>query len=106
MSAPPDPTAAAESHVDLPPAVEGDFDVYVNGILQQPGSDYRLDGRTLVFPRPLVREVKMSKLQLLRAALGIAGTYNKYDSVDVTFRAGGRNQVATGLQPRPGDGGV
>jgi hypothetical protein len=89
-----------ESHVDLPATVDGDFDVYINGILQQYGTDYRLEGRTLVFPRQLTAEVKMTKLQLLRAALGIAGTYNKYDTVDVTYEHDGRRLVATGLRPR------
>ena len=41
----------------------------------------------------------MSKLQFVRAALGIAGTYRKYDSVDVV-QHGGRKLVATGLHPR------
>jgi hypothetical protein len=89
-----------ESLVDLPDTVDGDFDVYVNGILQQPGTDYTLDGRTLVFPRPLQPEIAMSKLQLLRALLGIAGTYRKHDSVDIAYRHAGRRLVATGLHPR------
>ena len=88
------------SLVDLPVAVDGDFDVYVNGILQELETDYRLDGRTLVFPRPLEPEVKMTKLQLLRAALGIAGTYRKHDAIDVLYEQNGRKLVATGLRPR------
>jgi hypothetical protein len=91
---------AAETLVDLPEAVDGEFEVYVNGILQHSGADYRLEGRTLVFSRPLVPEVEMTKLQLLRALLGIAGTYRKHDSVDVAYRHAGRNLVATGLRPR------
>jgi hypothetical protein len=92
----------AVSLVDLPDDVEieGRFDVYVNGILQEYGSDYSLDGRTLVFPRTLTAEVKMTKFQLVRAALGIAGTYSKHDSVDITYHHNGRNLVATGLRPR------
>jgi hypothetical protein len=92
-----------ESLIDLPDAVDGDFDVYVNGILQQPGPDYTVDGRTLVFPRLLQPEIAMSKLQLLRALLGIAGTYRKHDSVDVAFQHAGRRLVATGLAPRNRD---
>ena len=91
---------AAESYVDLPAAIAGHFDVYVNGILQQPGSDYRIEGRTLVFPRLLEPEVKMTKLQWVRVVLGIAGTYGKHDTVDVAYSHEGRNLVATGLRPR------
>jgi hypothetical protein len=91
---------AIESFIDLPETVDGQFDVYINGILQQLDIDYRLEGRTLIFPRRLEPEVKMSKLQLLRALLGIAGTYRKHDSIDVAYQHAGRNLVATGLQPR------
>lgn len=95
-------SAATESIVDLPNDVEFDstFDVYINGILQEYGTDYQLDGRTLVFPRPLAAEVKMTKFQFVRAALGIAGTYTKHDSIDITYQHDGRNLVATGLRPR------
>jgi hypothetical protein len=97
-----DQPSATVSFVDLPGDVQADgrFDVYVNGILQEYGTDYQLDGRTLVFPRPLTAEVKMTKFQFVRAALGIAGTYTKHDTVDVTYQHNGRNLVATGLRPR------
>jgi hypothetical protein len=92
--------ATTESLVDLPHAVDSDFEVYVNGILQEYGTDYQLDGHTLVFPRPLSAEVKMTKFQFIRAALGIAGTYRKHDSIDITYEHDGRKLVATGLRPR------
>jgi hypothetical protein len=90
-----------ESLVDLPAHIDGDFDVYINGILQEYGTDYQLHGRTLVFPRNLAPEIKMTKLQLLRAVSGIAGTYSKHDTVDITYEHEGRRLVATGLKPRP-----
>jgi hypothetical protein len=97
-----DQPAESASLVDRPGdvPVDGGFDVYVNGILQEYGTDYRLDGRTLVFPRPMTAEVKMTKFQFVRAALGIAGTYSKHDSIDVAYQRDGRNLVATGLRPR------
>ena len=96
---------ATPSHVDLPDEVDidGNFDVYVNGILQEYGTDYQIDGRTLVFPRALTAEVKMTKFQFVRAALGIAGTYGKHDTIDVTYQRDGRKLVATGLRPRDPD---
>ena len=96
------PAAPIESLVDLPDGVEIDdkFDVYINGILQEYATDYQIEGRTLVFPRNLAPEIKMTKLQVLRAALGIAGTYKKYDTVDITYVHEGRRLVATGLKPR------
>ena len=90
---------APESIIDLPAAIEGEFDVYINGILQQPGTDYRIEGRTLIFPRPLEPEIKMSKTQWVKVTVGI-GSYRKHDSVDITYHRAGRNLVATGLKPR------
>jgi hypothetical protein len=94
-----------ESQVDLPDEVDehGTFDVYVNGILQEYETDYRLEGRTLAFTRPLTAEVKMTKFQFVRAALGIAGTYTRHDTVDVAHVRDGRKLVATGLRPRSPD---
>jgi len=94
--------AGAESLVDVPDDVDIDrnFDVYVNGIPQEYGTDYHLEGRTLVFPRSLTAEVKMTTFQFARAALGIAGTYGKHDSIDITYERNGRKLVATGLEPR------
>jgi hypothetical protein len=94
-----------ESLVDLPNDIDIDvnFDVYINGIPQEYGTDYQLDGRTLIFPRPLTAEVKMTKLQFVRAALGIAGTYGKHDNIDLAYERDGRKLVATGLKPRNPD---
>ena len=101
-----DPPHVSESFVDLPVEVEDEFDVYVNGVLQEYPDDYQLDRRTLVFPRPLAPEVKMTKFQLIRAVLGVAGTYTKHDTIDIVYEHDGHKRVATGLKPRcrSGDG--
>jgi hypothetical protein len=92
-------TSPAQAVIDLPAAVTGPFEVYLNGILQQPGVDYQVDDRTLVFPRTLVSEIKMSKLDWVKVTFGI-GNYAKHDTVDIAYRHEGRALVATGLQPR------
>ena len=95
-----------ESRIDLPEKIDitSEFDVFINGILQEHGTDYQLEGRTLIFPRNIAPEIKMSKLQLLRAALGIAGTYSKHDSVDIIYEHEGRKLVAPSLKPRLSEG--
>jgi hypothetical protein len=75
--------------------------VFINGVLQTPGADYRVEGRTLVFDRELTAEAKMTPFQWARAALGIAGTYSKHDTVDIAYDHEGRKVVATGLRPHP-----
>lgn len=87
--------------MDLPTHVPNDFQVFVNGVEQQPGVDFQLVGRSLVFPRPIAQEGKLGFVRWTAMWLGIAGSYRKHETVDVVYRAGGRRQVATGLQPQP-----
>jgi hypothetical protein len=96
----PDEQGAETSWFELPPDVEEPFEVYLNAIPQRAGVDFTRVGRALVFPRALKPEVKMSRIQLALATLGIAGTYRKYDSLDVIYHRDGRRLVATGLRPR------
>src|SRR5262245_6815910 len=83
--------------VPLPGSVSEPFEVYVNGVLQQRGVDYAVEGRELRFLKPLAKEGKLGVVRWLSMLLGVAGTYRKNDSVDVIYEAGGRKVVATGL---------
>ncbi len=91
------------SLVDLPSAVAEPFEVYVNGVPQRRGADYRLEGRTLVFERELASEGRLSAWRWLSMLLGIAGTYRRNDTVDVVYELAGRRHVATGLPFRRDD---
>jgi hypothetical protein len=88
-----------ESRVELPPDVPEEFEVYVNGVRQESGVDYRVQGRTLVFNRQLHQEGKLGAARWTSLFLGVAGTYRKHDTVDVVYERGGRKTVATGLPP-------
>ena len=92
------------SRIALPSDVTAPFQVYVNGVLQQPGRDYRVEADELVFARPLAREGRLGPWRWLSMLLGVAGTYRRNDSVDVVYERGGRRTVATGLAPG-GEGG-
>ncbi len=85
------------SRVELPPAVKGPFEVYVNGVRQQPGVDFEQLGRTLVFARELASEGRLGFWRWASMFLGIAGTYRRNDTVDVVYREGERQAVVTGL---------
>jgi hypothetical protein len=86
--------------VELPPQVVPPFEVFLNGIPQRDGADYRLEGRTLVFERPLAREGRLGFWRWLSIFLGIAGTYRQNDTVDVVHQVGGR-RIVTALQFKP-----
>ena len=89
--------------VELPAGVGESFEVFVNGVVQQPGRDFRREGGELVFDRPLAREGRLGFWRWLSLFLGVAGTYRQNDSVDVVYQSGGRRIVATSLPLRVED---
>ena len=86
-----------ESHVRLPDAVRGPYKVYLNGVLQEAGRDYRIEHRMLVFPGELAKEGRLGFWRWFWGAWGI-GTYRKDDQVDVTWEVDGRPRVAHALE--------
>jgi hypothetical protein len=85
----------------LPADVVRPFEVFVNGVAQAEGRDYRVDGRTLVFDRQLKTEGKLGFWRWLSLTVGIAGTYRQNDSVDIAYRRGGKPVVASRLPLEP-----
>jgi hypothetical protein len=84
------------SVVRLPRAVRPPFQVYLNGVPQQPGTDYTIDGDDLVFAKEL-RKDRIAKWRWFLGAWGV-GTYRQDDSVDVRYeRADGTPAVAEKL---------
>jgi hypothetical protein len=95
----------AGSRVHLPPGVGDRYEVYVNGVLQQPGRDFDRLGDQLVFRRELAQEGRLGPIRWLSMLLGIAGTYRKHENVDVVYEQNGRRTVAS-LSPRSDPAGV
>ncbi|MGH3025797.1 MAG: hypothetical protein ACRDLR_05080 [Gaiellaceae bacterium] len=92
---------AERTRIELPRHVPPSFEVYVSGVRQERGRDFELEGRSLVFPRPLAQEGKLGFWRWASMWLGIAGSYRKHETVDLVYEANGRRQVETGLVPRP-----
>jgi hypothetical protein len=88
------------TRVQLPAGVGEAFEVFVNGVVQQPGRDFRREGGELVFDRPLAHEGRLGFWRWLSLFLGVAGTYRQNDSVDVVYQHDGRRIVATSLPLR------
>lgn len=81
----------------LPKDVRAPYEVYLNGVRQELGSDYTVESGALVFPGRL-RKDRISKRRWLLGAWGV-GTYRQNDSVDVRFNApDGSPRVAEGLE--------
>jgi hypothetical protein len=90
----------ASSRVRLPREVRGDYQVFLNGVPQQAGVDYRVREGALVFDREL-RKDRISGWRWLLGAWGV-GTYRQNDSVDVRYEAvDGSPRLAEGLEIEP-----
>jgi hypothetical protein len=89
----------ARSIVRLPANVRGDIQVFLNGVPQQQGRDYKLHGRELIFDRELVKEGRVATWRWLVGAFGV-GTYRRNDSIDVRYEVDGQPRLAQGLEIR------
>ncbi len=87
--------------VRLPPGVRSPFEVYVNGVPQELGRDYRIADGALLFHRELVRQ-KLGARAWLLGIWGI-GTYKRNDDVDIRYEVDGRPTVAHALEITPPD---
>src|SRR4051794_41884967 len=94
---------AERSRVDLPTHVPDEFEVYVGGVRQTRGVDYEVEGRAVVFPRPIAQEGRLGFWRWASMWLGIAGTYRKHETVDLVYEIAGRREVETGLTPVPSE---
>ena len=87
----------------LPAYVPDDgLEVFVNGVPQKRGSDYRIEGRSLVFERELKKEGKLGAWRWFLGAWGI-GTYRQNDSVDVKYEVNGMPRLAEALDIQPSE---
>jgi hypothetical protein len=93
--------ASRRTRVRLPQDVVRPFEVFVNGVPQEEGRDFRIEGRTLLFDRELKTEGRLGFWRWLSMWVGVAGTYRQNDSVDVVYQVDGRRVVATKLPLEP-----
>ena len=87
--------------VRLPRGAEPPIRVYVNGVEQSEGSDFRIRRGEIVFERPIVKEGKVSGFRWLAMLLGLFGTYRKHETVDVEYRLSGQVKLASDVEILP-----
>ena len=90
---------APEWRVKLPQGVREPFEVYINGVRQELGADFRVSSGELVFGRELVQQ-KLSPWAWFLGFWGI-GTYKRNDVVDVRYEVRGQPMVAHALEVHP-----
>jgi hypothetical protein len=91
---------AAGERVKLPAGAEEPITVFVNGIEQDEGGDYSIEGAEIAFTRPIVKE-KMGTSRWLAMYLGLWGTYRKNETVDVQFNRNGKIELVSDLPVIP-----
>ena len=88
------------STVRLPREVRDPYEVYLNGVRQEPDTDYVVKGRHLIWDQEL-RKDKVSGWRWFLGAWGV-GTYRQNDSVDIRYEApDGSPRVAEALEIEP-----
>ena len=93
---------AEQTRVQLPEGVGRELEVFVNGVPQQEGKDFRRVGDELVFGRRLAEEGRLGFWRWTSLFLGVAGTYRQNDSVDVVYErtAGAWSRAGSSCSPR------
>jgi hypothetical protein len=92
---------AAGRRVRLPRGAEAPIRVYVNGVLQAEGTDYRLGRGEVVFSRPILKEEKLGGIRWLSMLIGVVGTYRKHERVDLEYSLGGQTRLASDVEVLP-----
>src|SRR6266536_4924547 len=90
-------SVAVGRRVRLPRGAEPPIVVYVNGVRQTEGEDYRIATREIVFARPIVKE-QVGGVRWLAMLLGLFGTYRKHETIDLEYRLGGQVKLASDVE--------
>ncbi len=96
----PEGSVAVGNLVRLPAGAEPPFVVFINGVEQREGTDYKVSGGEIVFARPILKEAKVGVGRWLAMLMGLFGTYRKHETVDVQFRRAGKVELASDLPIR------
>jgi len=77
--------------------------VFVNGMEQERGSDYTMHEGEIVFREPILKEdlKALGPLRKLTLGLGLVGSYQRNETVDVEYRIGGSTHLASDLPVIP-----
>ena len=96
----PEGSVAVGNRIRLPRGAEPPYTVYINGVEQREGRDYRVEAGEIVFERQIVKEAKVGIGRWLAMLIGLFGTYRRNETVDIEFQRRGRIELASDLPVR------
>lgn len=85
------------TRVRLPRGAEPPIRVYINGVEQSEGVDYRLADGEVRFAKPIVKEGRLGLMRWLSIFVGLVGTYRRNETIDVEYRLAGKVHLASDL---------
>lgn len=90
-------------HVKLPRGAQRPINVFINGSQQVEGTDYTLHEGEIVFREPILKEdlSELSAMRKLVLGLGLVGSYQRNETVDVQYQLGDRTELASDLAVLP-----
>lgn len=84
---------AVGDRVPLPEGAEEPITVFVNGVEQRRGPDYKIEDGYVIFPRPILKESNLGFSRWAALYLGFFGTYRIHESVDIHYLRDGKMQA-------------
>jgi hypothetical protein len=89
--------------VRLPRGAERPITVFINGTEQVEGTDYEIAEGLISFREPIIKEDlgELGALRKLVLGLGMVGSYQKNEVVDVEYAIEGRRHLASDLPVIP-----
>jgi hypothetical protein len=96
---------AVGHRVRLPRGAQAPIKVFINGFEQVEGTDYDIGGGTVTFREPIIKEDlhQLGPVRKLVLGLGLVGSYQKNEVVDIQYRLEGRTQLASDMPIQPDD---
>lgn len=94
---------AVGRRVKLPRGAKRPVKVFINGMEQEEGLDYTVHEGFVVFRDPILKEdlSGLSAFRKIVLGLGVVGSYQKNETVDVEYTLSGRTEFASDLTVMP-----
>ena len=85
------------NRVRLPRGAQPPIRVYINGVRQAEGTDYRIERGAILFREPIVKEGRVGGLRGLAMYIGLFGSYRRHETIDVEYTLDGKVHLASDL---------
>ncbi len=74
--------------------------MHINGVEQSRGEVWEMRSGEIVFTRPIVKE-RVSKGRWIAMYMGLFGSYERNETVDVEYTLGGQTKLASDVEILP-----